>query len=70
MPRQSNGYVEEAEASTESDCVVGEEMKTNKFQRELQKTMSKVSKPVKAAKPPKARSANETIAAALRKAKR
>lgn len=45
-------------------------MKTNKFQRELQKTMSKVSKPVKAAKPPKTRSANETIAAALRKAKR
>ena len=45
-------------------------MKANKFQREVQKTMSTVSKPVKAAKAPKTRSANETIAAALRKAKR
>lgn len=45
-------------------------MKTNKFQQQVQKTLSTVSKPVKAAKPPKTASANEAIAAALRKAKR
>ena len=69
MSRQGTGYVEEAETSAES-VSVGEEMKTNKFQRDMQKTMATVSKPVKAAKPPKTRSTNETIAAALRKAKR
>lgn len=69
MSRQGTGSVEEAETSAEG-VSFGEEMKTNKFQREVQKTVATVSKPVKAAKPPKTRSANETIAAALRKAKR
>lgn len=45
-------------------------MKTNPFARMVSKTISTITKPVKAAKAPKVKTSRERIAATLQKVKR